>query len=174
MNNKSCDFWGICYNLSGESLHVQSYFLVFKRQVFKSEVFKDFMQKITKQKSKDEIVKKYKIGLSSTLINNKFIPETYFAEKYNLASELVFWDKMSPLIKICTAKRMYRFIYRIILKILYKKYQLTYPQNLIWNYLEHYSKPADLFFNLRIVKQIFFRFRLKEKRCYLFGKWFNW
>ncbi len=174
MDKKPCDFWGISYNLSGLLLHVQSYFLVFKSQVFKSDVFKDFIHGITKQESKDEIVKKYEIKLSQILIDNKFLPETYLKYAGDIAGELMFSQIMPPFIKISLAKRAYTFIYRIVLNILYNKYKLKYPQELIFNYLKKYSEPKRLSYNIRIVKGIFFHFRLKERRLCILGRWFSW
>lgn len=174
MNDKACDFWGISYNSSGRLLHVQSYFLVFKKQVFKSEIFKNFINGITKQASKDEIIKKYEIGLSSLLIDNKFIPETYLNNKGDIAGELVFLDKMPPFIKVSTALKTYNFIYKTVLKFLFKKYGLKYPENIIFEFLKMNKYPKNLNYNLRMIRGIFFRFHLKERRLFLLGKWFSW
>ena len=174
MNDKACDFWGISYNSSGRLLHVQSYFLVFKKQVFKSEIFKNFINGITKQASKDEIIKKYEIGLSSLLIDNKFIPETYLNNKGDIAGELVFLDKMPPFIKISIAKKSYLCIYKIILNLLFIKYKLHYPKSLILNYLKDDNSHKKLSENICIIKKIFFRFHFKERRLFLLGKWYSW
>lgn len=170
MNEKACDFWGISYNLSGRLLHVQSYFLVFKKQVFLSEVFKNFINGITKQTSKDEIVKSYEIGLSSLLIDNKFIPETYLSNKGDIAGEFLFCEKMSPFIKVSSALKTYNFVYKIILNFLFKKYKLNYPKNLILDYLKTRKTPKQLKYNIRVIRGVFFKFHLKERRIYLLGR----
>lgn len=174
MNNKSCDYWGISYNLSKKLLHVQSYFLVFKKQVFNSDIFKDFMYKITTQKSKDEIVLKYEIGLSQLLIDNKFLPETYLCDNCDIASQLIFWKNMAPFVKVSLAKKTYFPLYKIALKILWHKYKLNYPQSLIFGYLKQNKTSKEFKYNIKTLKEIFLRLRFKEKRCFIFGHWFCW
>lgn len=75
-----CDFWGITRNLEWRE-HIQSFFMVFKKQVFKSEVFKDFMASIEEETDKLDIVTKYEIGLSRLLLENGFNFD--YAVKYN-------------------------------------------------------------------------------------------
>lgn len=174
MKDSPCDFWGNSLNLSGDLLHIQSYFLVLKKQVFTSNVFKNFIHSITVQNSKDEIVLKYEIGLSQLLIDNKFLPDTYLCDSCDLASQLIFWKKMSPFIKISLAKKTYFTMYKIALEILWHKYKLKYPQNLIFDYLKQNKTSKELKNNIRILKEIFIRLRLKEKRCFILGHWFCW
>lgn len=89
METKDCDFWGITKNnygyrkllFIGKRPHIQSYFMVFKKNVFTSDIFNDFMQKITSKKNKREIIREYEIGLSELLIKNGYKPCS-FIEKY--------------------------------------------------------------------------------------------
>ena len=76
MQGKKCDFWGItdCYSYS---YHLQSYFLVFKRNVFISDVFKNFWNSVQKESSKQSIITKYEVGLSTLLLKNHFLSKTY-------------------------------------------------------------------------------------------------
>lgn len=67
----NCDFWGISRNLEWKE-HIQSFFFVFKRQVFTSNIFKAFMNSIKEERNKLDIVTKYEIGLSQLLIENGF------------------------------------------------------------------------------------------------------
>ncbi len=174
MKNKPCDFWGNSFNLSGDLLHVQSYFLVFKKHVFTSEVFNNFIHNITKQNSKDDIIKKYEIGLSQLLIKKNFLPKAYLIDKCNIAGILIFWNKMSPFIKISLAKKTYFYLYKIALKILWHKYKLKYPQNLIYDYLKQNKTSKKIQNNIKILREIFVRLRFKEKRCFFFGRWYTW
>ena len=130
----------------------------------------NFINGITKQASKDEIIKKYEIGLSSLLIDNKFIPETYLNNKGDIAGELVFLDKMPPFIKVSSALKTYNFVYKIILNFLFKKYKLNYPKNLILDYLKTRKTPKQLKYNIRVIRGVFFKFHLKERRIYLLGR----
>ena len=92
MEKKKCDFWGLTRNNYGlkkdvqtppEWLpHIQSYFLVFKKNVCNSEVFLNFINNIKHEETKDEIIKKYEIGLSRILIASGFKPAVYI-NKYS-------------------------------------------------------------------------------------------
>ena len=52
--------------------HIQSYFIVFKKQVFVADVFTKFIDSIAKEESKAKLVEKYEIGLSQTLQRTGF------------------------------------------------------------------------------------------------------
>jgi lipopolysaccharide biosynthesis protein len=47
--------------------HVQSYFIVFKKNVFLSKVFDDFIKSIKEEKTKRGVISNYEIGLSEHL-----------------------------------------------------------------------------------------------------------
>ena len=82
MNKKDCDFWGITKNNFGykkdKSLfmtkrpHIQSYFIVLKKEVFLSEIFDKYINSIQKEEDKKEIISKYEIGLTELLVQNGF------------------------------------------------------------------------------------------------------
>jgi hypothetical protein len=65
------DVFGI--TLSNEKHpHLQSYFLIFKKQVMNSAAFNDFWQNLDLGKDKKEIIHDYEIGLSKTLLKANF------------------------------------------------------------------------------------------------------
>ena len=68
MENSACDFWGITKNCSDVLEHIQSYFLVFKKNVFSSVLFRDFFEGVTKEKCFWDVVTRYEVGLSRLLI----------------------------------------------------------------------------------------------------------
>ena len=82
MVQKDCDFWGITKNNFGYAKnplkffvkrpHIQSYFICFRKNVFESKIFDNFIQSITSQKSKKEIISKYEIGLNELLSKNGY------------------------------------------------------------------------------------------------------
>lgn len=66
-----CDFWGMvesCVSM----VHLQSYYLVFKKQVFNSEAFRDFVFSFGKQESFDDYVTKYETNFTSHLCKAGF------------------------------------------------------------------------------------------------------
>lgn len=117
MAQKECDFWGLTYNPIGiikhlsntpyedNSPHVQSFFLVFRPQVFNSEIFSNFINNIKKENDKFLIIIKYEIGLSKLLRNNGFKESVYCQTTLNHKNaenfhylKLMLHDK-HPLIK---------------------------------------------------------------------------
>lgn len=87
MENEHCDFWGITKNNFGykkstkhiftKRPHIQSYFIVFKKNIFTNNIFADFMQSIKHEEDKKQIVSSYEIGLSELLINNGYTYGAY-------------------------------------------------------------------------------------------------
>lgn len=73
MQHKNVDFWGVTENMFGEKEydlpHVQSCFLVFKKDLATNKCFIDFVNKIKQQPQKRDIIREYEIGLSQYLIN---------------------------------------------------------------------------------------------------------
>ncbi len=76
MNNKPNDFWGMTDN-HDIKCHIQSYFVVFKKNILGSRAFKDFWDSVKIEPSKDQIIKKYEIGLTQLLISSNFKPGVY-------------------------------------------------------------------------------------------------
>lgn len=74
MTTRECDFWGLFEHFCpGEKKwYVQSYFIVFKKQIFTSQIFADFILGIRKLPNKAQIVAVYEIGLSELLHSNNF------------------------------------------------------------------------------------------------------
>ncbi len=79
MSNFDFDFWGITDSYAIQ-WHLQSYFIVFKKNVFSSKTFMEFFEKIKVEKNKEDVIKKYEIGLSQNLIQNNFKAGTYIPE----------------------------------------------------------------------------------------------
>lgn len=100
---EQCDFWGITKNRFGvekndekyvvvNSPHLQSYFLVFKRNVFLSKVFDEFMQSIKHFDNKNDIIINYEIGLSEKLTQEGFLSCSYIKVLYRFNHVLIsFW-----------------------------------------------------------------------------------
>lgn len=80
MSPQNVDFWGAVANSNKCTKyidHIQSYFVVFKPQVFLSDVFKTFLLNVKKEESKDEIVFKYECGLTKILSENGYKWDVY-------------------------------------------------------------------------------------------------
>lgn len=76
MTQKDCDFWGMTDN-NDIAYHLQSYFLVFKKNLMLSQVFQGFWDSVSIQKSKIDIIRKYEVGLTQTFMAAGFKPLAY-------------------------------------------------------------------------------------------------
>ena len=101
------DFWGIVENkygfkkygkfcISKKQPHIQSWFISFRKNVFKSVEFKEFINSVKEEKSKNDIILKYEIGLTQYLVNkgfkyNSFI--TKYSKFYN--PSIYYWRELS-------------------------------------------------------------------------------
>ena len=76
MKTENCDFWGITDNFEMD-WHIQSYFLVFRKNVLSSQTFKDFWNSFLPYTDKFQIIRSYEVGLSNFLIQNGFKAKAY-------------------------------------------------------------------------------------------------
>jgi len=96
MHRNPCDFWGITDN-TDFSYHLQSYFLVFKKNVIQHNAFKDFWEQVKVLNNKDDIIKKYEVGLTTFLRENKFSPAVYTNfQPTNIQKTSIFLKKFTP------------------------------------------------------------------------------
>lgn len=100
------DFWGIVENKYGfkkfgklcfskKSPHIQSWFIAFRKNVFESEVFQEFLNSIKEEKCKNDIILKYEIKLTQTLVNSGFTYSTIlnkFKNSYN--PSIYYWREI--------------------------------------------------------------------------------
>lgn len=78
MDDRKVDFWGITASDRIEP-HVQSYFLVFRRWVVGSPAFAGFWREVSPVSARREVIRRYEIGLSRTLLAAGFAMGGYFA-----------------------------------------------------------------------------------------------
>ncbi len=71
MEEKNCDFWGMVESYVSK-IHLQSYYIVFKKQVFHSNAFRSFVLSIEKQDSYDDYVAKYETRFTDYLCKAGF------------------------------------------------------------------------------------------------------
>jgi lipopolysaccharide biosynthesis protein len=76
MTPNNCDFWGMTdsYEIA---YHLQSYFLVFKKKVVFSPAFREFWDSVTVEGSKDDVIRKYEVGMTQALVSAGFKPGAY-------------------------------------------------------------------------------------------------
>ncbi|GLQ74573.1 rhamnan synthesis F family protein [Vibrio penaeicida] len=102
MKHQSVDFWGIT-DSNQIAYHLQSYFLVFKKEVFLSDIFNGFLRTIKVEDSKDKIVENYEVGLTKLLTKSGFISGSYLNHTRILSSlnnTKIYKDKYSRIIEL--------------------------------------------------------------------------
>ena len=77
MKKRSCDFWGMIKSHEIQD-HLQSYFLVFKKNVFMHKEFVDWIKAIKHQDNIDNVIKNYEIPLTSFLESQGFISDALY------------------------------------------------------------------------------------------------
>ena len=119
MNKKKCDFWGITQNsyvikMTSKGInfcykpHIQTYFILLKPQTFMT--FEELIQTVKPEKTKEDVVINYEIGLS-TLLKNKGFKRAVYCDKFKHIENctLAKWDKLIqkykfPFLKTSIAK----------------------------------------------------------------------
>lgn len=71
MDKKECDFWGLSSDTTIKD-HIQSFFYVFKKNVFNHKSFNKYINKIHKQKNIIDVIKKYECTFTVYLEKQKF------------------------------------------------------------------------------------------------------
>lgn len=94
MAERPLDFWGITASRRIEP-HLQSYFLVFRRWVVGSPSFRHFWAALTPLSDRREVIRRYEIGLSQTLLGAGFAMGSYFeagqAERRRARIRTAWW-----------------------------------------------------------------------------------
>ena len=92
MDSRDCDFWGITKNNFGyrkkfcdfmkKRPHIQSYFMVFKKNVFDSELFKSIIFSVKEQPNKASVISDYEIAITEKLFQKGFRFDTFVDTKF--------------------------------------------------------------------------------------------
>ena len=153
MEKKDYDFWGLTQNrylINNEDgklvyqllPHIQSYFIVFSKEVANSSIFYSFMTSIIKENTKDDVVRKYEVELTRLLTKNGFSYGVWL--KHFRYTENVLLSKY----KLLLVKYKYPFLKTSLVKDnlvdceILNKYNLKsyYPSELIKIYQERFKK----------------------------------
>ncbi len=78
MEQVECDFWGITTGYLVQR-HIQSYFLVFRKNVISSQSFKMFWDSVLPYSNKRQIINSYEVGLTQWLLESGFKPGVYIS-----------------------------------------------------------------------------------------------
>lgn len=169
MSKKDLDFWGVTQNigLTNKDSHIQSFFIVFKPQVFNSFVFENFINSIKRINDKLKIIEKYECGMTNILEHAGFKWDVYsnLSKIYN-NSYLFLYKKLIKDEKYCFLKRTipnYKArIFVLGLKQFINKYT-KYDYNLIQDDLKNCKPKLSLnLFCVMLYKKIFKEYFLQN------------
>ena len=65
------------FNEDPFDFHIGSYFLAFRKNIIKDKKFQNFINTISRQKNKKNLILKYEIGLTKYLLSHKYNFDTY-------------------------------------------------------------------------------------------------
>lgn len=130
MESVNCDFYAIT-DSKMITYHLQSYFLVFKKAVFKSNVFKNFLDKVVEHASAKDVINNYELKLTFVLEENGFVANSFIRVSNNVNPTVYpirLLETKDPLIKrkVFTTLKACEESPRKLLMILMKNYRQSY------------------------------------------------
>ena len=156
MTNDSCDFWGMFENKDGinkgtKENHLQSWFLLLKKDVFNSEIFDNFILSVRKFQDKNELINQFEVGFTQKMSSQFEYKALYTSEKGNAVTQAapILLKKGFPFIKTVVLKK-----YFITLCNLTKK-----QQNL---YYKHSKRISSLPFINKLIKTVFWKLKMRK------------
>ena len=182
MNARDCDFWGITSNenllerkaypcLESSNKHIQSYFFVFKKQVFESDTFVDFVRNIKKENDKFKLIESYEIGMTAFLCKNGFNYSVLYENdiaKYNL-DDVLLREPAQPFIfmKNSLLKELF-FVF--LFAVFLNKVESKKLSHAIVKHIKRIRKLRD--FKIKYFRKHLIRLKIKEHKIFLMGKWY--
>lgn len=103
-NKKELSFWGNTISTFSNK-HIQSYFIVFRKNVINSQTFNNFINSITKQEKHIDYIYKYEISLTPILRSNSFYYSSYTPDVNLEVSNI---HKQNPCIYPLTYMKKYK------------------------------------------------------------------
>lgn len=178
MAEVDCDFWGIARNPHGKYVtidydyrpHVQSYFLVFRKNVLRSSAFRDYFEDLNYAKTFAEGVCVFEIGINEYLEKNGFYG-TSLADVlgfeledgkilYHFHSLEMIRDKGMPFLKKKSLLIRNFGFENVLNAIKYIESKKKYPTEWIWESLDSQFRTAT-----DTLEQFYDRFN----RIYIYG-----
>ncbi len=139
MHAVPCDYWGITESYA-HSWHLQSYFLVFRKNVVESQFFTEFWANVKVESTKRDVIDKYEVGLSRALRMAGFHGKAYVGYKptikelFSAYTKLItrrrFFSRMQRLVSDSTAGGKAQF--KVPGKALWSVYRRLNPTHFFW------------------------------------------
>lgn len=102
MAGRQVDVWGMTLSRR-RTLHLQSFFVVFRRWVVGSQAFAGFWRRMTPVSDRREVITRYEIGMSRAMLEAGFVLGSYFEEDERdarLAGARHLWQVGSHVVRL--------------------------------------------------------------------------
>jgi lipopolysaccharide biosynthesis protein len=99
MERRTCDFWGLTVNRF-RRFHLQSFFLYFKKPVFRSSAWETFWSGVIDLDDKRQVIRRYEVGLYAHFAAAGFTGTSYIAPAplwTIVVPALPLWERKKPL-----------------------------------------------------------------------------
>lgn len=180
MSGQPIDFWGLTKNYNEIKPHIQSYFLVFKPQVFNSKIFEDFIYSIKHEENKIDIVEKYEIGLTEYLNKNGFNYNVFsnLSTKednvYLIKAKKLIKEEKLPLLKRCILlRRELKYVLPWGFKKVIKE-STNYPYEFIEKDIQKHKLKIEFSKLLEGIRKFIIKIHLKERKFAIFNNWYKY
>lgn len=183
MQDEACDFWGMTRNFSGKTKsgyfykpHIQSYFLVFRRDVMHSTQFRDFWDNIVYPETFEEAIINFEIRINECLNDYGFVSKAFtdvwgitFEANMNpcvSASLELIRDNNLPILKKKNLIIKNSFFPDVIKAVEFLEVNNLYPTDLIWNMMDKQFSINESTNNTENCLELFYN---KYNRIYFYG-----
>jgi len=182
MSNSNFDFTGFFENQFGlentVNPHIQSWFILFKKNVFTSEIFKDFISSVKKQNNKIDVIENYEIDCSK-ILSQKFSFKGFFTSTkkdavYESPFKLINSGFPFCKVRIVTRHNILRTIAnknKKLLPLIKNHQKRCYKRNVFFNCLR-YLKHIKLINEIRIIKNMNINQNNKFTKIFKYIKFF--
>jgi len=143
------DFWGITDNYE-LGYHIQSYFMVFEKNIFLEQSFSNFWNNIRIFRYKESIIKNYELGITKLVFQNKHSLGVYcpsevksFKNSTHYEWKKLIIEQRSPILKIELLRDNPKGIDITDYKSILSTYT-TYDLNLIKNHLMRMARKLNV------------------------------
>ncbi len=167
MQYKDCDFWGINLNEIEVGSHIQSFFLVFRKQVFSADIFDDFVKAVKDETNKSDIIRKYEIGLSQMLLAKGFKMDAFIDApvKWSVC-EWVLSKYNNPFVKKSIVNKLCKIYVEFVFEFIKKG---VYSSKLIIQSKDYIGTKKNIFNELKAFRKAIVRIHFSKMKIYLFG-----
>ncbi len=178
MKNNSCDFWGLNYNKYITS-HLQSFFLVFKKNVFNSKQFEEFLLNVRIERNKNIVVKKYELNFTEYLLQAGFNYSYCFDKPIPHRLYSTIFSEMGntkyPFIKKSMLNNYLNKSVSFFVNKMRKNIYCNYPFEIIEKYYERINRGniQSKFVNfIKLWVSYYIIFPRTRDRLYFINKWY--